>query len=258
VTGRLSSPRFRRRLLRLGGLLAVASVAAVVSILFWDTGKDWDTPLSNRPAVVHEPQQQVRLAATERKEAIRTAARFVRTAVRRERTQESFELVSQGLRQGLTRRQWATGNIPVQPYPVDGARWKFDYQYADELGLQVYVVPDRGEALRPMVFLLTMRKSPQGRWLVDSWVPRPGSGGAESAAPVTASSGSGIVPQIQLSEQTGRISRIWLAVPLALLSLVFVVPAAVLTRERLRTRRAERAYAAESARRGSSSSSSPS
>jgi hypothetical protein len=103
-----------------------------------------------------------------------------------------------------------------------------------------------------------MRKSPQGRWLVDSWVPRPGSGGAESAAPVTASSGSGIVPQIQLSEQTGRISRIWLAVPLALLSLVFVVPAAVLTRERLRTRRAERAYAAESARRGSSSSSSPS
>lgn len=257
MAGRLSSPRFRRRLLRAGGLLAVAAAAAAVSIVFWDAGKDWELPLSNRPAVVYEQPEQVRLPAAERREAIRTAARFVGTAVRRERTHESFDLVSDGLRQGLSRRQWASGNIPVQPYPVDGARWKLDYQYADEIGLQVYVVPDRGEALRPMVFLLTMRRNPGGRWLVDSWVPRPGANGAESAAPA-ASGGSGIVPQLQLTETSGKISRIWLAVPAALLSLVIVVPAAVLARERIRTRRAERAYAAESARRASSSSSSPS
>lgn len=258
VSGRLASPRFRRRLLRAGGLLAVAAAAAAVSIVFWDTGKDWDLPLSNRPAVVYEPPEQVRLPAAERRDAIRTAARFVDTAVRRERTHESFDLVSDGLRQGLTRREWASGNIPVQPYPVDGARWKLDYQYADEIGLQVYVVPDRGQELRPMVFLLTMRRSPGGRWLVDSWVPSPGTGGAESAAAAAAGGGPGIVPPLQLTERGGKISRIWLAVPAALLSLVIVVPAAVLARERIRTRRAERAYAAESARRASSSSSSPS
>jgi heme exporter protein D len=66
------------------------------------------------------------------------------------------------------------------------------------------------------------------------------------------------VPPLQLVENGGKISRVWLALPVALLSLVFVVPAAVMTRERLRVRRAERAYAAESARRASSSSSSPS
>jgi heme exporter protein D len=257
VAGRLSSPRFRRRLLRLGVVLGAASVAAVVSILFWDTGKDYDLPLSNRPAVVYEQPEQVRLPDAERKEAIRTASRFVETAVTRERTQESFELVSEDLRQGLTREEWASGNIPVQPYPVDGARWKLDYQYANEIGLQVYVVPKAGAQLRPMVFLMTMRKGPQGGWLVDSWVPRPGSAGSDSAAPA-ASSSSGIVPPLQLVENGGKISRVWLAVPIALLSLVFIVPAVVMTRERLRVRRAERAYAAESARRSSSSSSSPS
>jgi hypothetical protein len=260
VAGRLSSPRFRRRLLRASGLAAVAAAAAVVSVLFWDTGKDWERPLSSEPAVVHEPREQVRLPDADRSQAIRTASRFVDTAVRRERTLESFELVSEGLRQGLTRRQWATGNIPVQPYPVDGARWKLDYQYADEIGLQVYVVPERGQALRPMVFLLTMTRSPQGRWLVDSWVPRPGSDGASGGTPVASGGGGGggIVPQIQLPQTEGRISRLWLALPAGLLSLSLVVPAVVLARERRRVRRAERAYAAESAGSGSTSSSSPS
>jgi hypothetical protein len=238
------------------GLLA-AGAATAVSIVFWDTGKDYDLPLSNEPAVVYTPPAQVQLTAGDRKAAIRVASRFVDTAVRRERTHESFDLVSTGFKQGLTRAQWATGNIPVQPYPVDGARWKLDYQYANEIGLQVYVVPDSGVQLRPMVFLLTMRRGSQGRWLVDSWVPRPGSDGASNAAPAQSGGGS-VVPQIELAQGESRISRAWLALPLALLSLIFVVPAFVLTRERLRGRRAEKAYAAESARRASSSSSSPS
>ena len=174
MAGRLSSPRFRRRLLRLGVVLAAASVAAVVSILFWDTGKDYDLPLSNRPAVVYEQPEQVRLPDSERKEAIRTASRFVETAVTRERTQESFELVSEDLRQGLSREEWASGNIPVQPYPVDGARWKLDYQYANEIGLQVYVVPKAGAQLRPMVFLMT-RSQADGAWgYVKDYIHFPG------------------------------------------------------------------------------------
>jgi hypothetical protein len=259
VAGRLSSPRFRRRLTRVGIGLAAAGAAAVVSIFFWDTGRDYDLPLSNKPAVVYEPPPQVQLTSAERNGVIAVAKRFVDTAVRRERTNESFDLVSPTLRQGLSRSQWARGDIPVQPYPVDAARWKLDYQYAGEVGLQVYVVPERGEQLLPMVFLLTMKKGPQGRWLVDSWVPRPGSGGSTSGAAAPAQpSGSGVVPQIEIQRGEGRIPRVWLLVPIGLLALVFAVPAFVMTRERVRGRRAERAYAAESARRDSSSSSSPS
>jgi hypothetical protein len=258
VAGRLSSPRFRRRLTWVGVGLAAAGAAAVVSILFWDTGRDLDLPLSNKPAVVYEPPPQVQLTPAERNGAIAVARRFVDTAVRRERTHESFDLVSPSLRQGLSRSQWARGDIPVQPYPVDAARWKLDYQYANEVGLQVYVVPERGEQLLPMVFLLTMKRGPQGRWLVDSWVPRPGSGGSTGGAVPAQPSASGIVPQIEIQRGEGRIPRVWLLVPLGMLALVFAIPAFVMTRERVRGRRAERAYAAESARRDSSSSSSPS
>jgi hypothetical protein len=102
-----------------------------------------------------------------------------------------------------------------------------------------------------------MRRGSAGRWLVDSWVPRPGSDGASSAAPAQFGGGS-VVPQIEVTQGESKISRAWLALPLALLSLSFVVPVFVLTRERVRGRRAEKAYAAESARRASSSSSSPS
>jgi len=258
-SGRLSSPRFRRRLLKVGGLAAVAAGAAVVSILFWNTGKSYDTPLSTEPAIVPTVRENVGLTKTEQRQVIRAASRFVQTAVRREHLAESYDLVSETLRGGFTRAEWASGNIPVQPYPVDAARWKFDYTYEDEIGLQIYVVPDRGNNLRPMVFYMTMTKGDNGRWLVDSWVPRAGTGGSSerssgSGAPATTTPGSpvgGVAP----AGRGGRIPTVWIAVPLTLLLAAFFVPVVVMTRERVRGRRAVRAYEAELARRSSDSSS---
>ncbi len=72
---------------------------------------------------------------------IAVAARFLNTAVKREHTETAYDLVSASLRAGITRREWVDGEIPVVPYPVDSARWKFDYSFADEVGLQVLVFP---------------------------------------------------------------------------------------------------------------------
>jgi hypothetical protein len=246
-----SSPRFRRRFLKGAGLVAVAAAAATVSIVFWNTGRDTESLITDREtgaAIAPEAQQNVRLPDAERRQAIRTAARFVDTAVKRERTIESFDLVSPALRQGITREQWATGSIPVQPYPVDAARWKLDYQYADEIGLQVYVVPPAGDELRPMVFLLTMRKGERGRWLVDSWVPRANPGG--SASPPSGS--SSLRADAQAADAapgpvapSGALSRYWLLAPVLVLLGALAVPVTLMTRERVRTRRAVRAYERE-------------
>ena len=156
MAGRLSSPRFRRRALKLSGLAAVAGAAALISILFWNTGHSYDSPVRpNEPAVVPPVSHSVSLSEKERRQVLDIAAHFVRTAVRREHTAESFDLVSEQLRSGFTKQEWAKGNIPVQPYPVDAARWKMDYTYEEEVGLSVYVIPRRGERLSPMVFLLS-------------------------------------------------------------------------------------------------------
>jgi hypothetical protein len=253
VAGRLSSPRFRRRALKLSGLAAVAGAAALVSILFWNTGHSYDSPVRpNEPAVVPPAPHAVGLSDKERRQVLDTAAHFVRTAVRREHTGESFDLVSEQLRSGFTRQRWAQGNIPVQPYPVDAARWKMDYTYEEEIGLSVYVIPRRGQQLSPMVFLLSLTRAPSGEWVVDSWVPRPGSTG--STPPAGQSWSSAAAPGSAASTSTapsGRISGIWLTVPVLLLFSGLGFGLFHMARERRAVARAERAYRERSSSRPS-------
>ena len=246
MAGRLSSPRFRRRLLKLSALGLVAGAVAAVTVVFWDTGRDYDTPLSSQPAVVNEAQQSVRLSDGERRAAITAAARFVDTAVKREHVADSYLLASPSLRQGMTRAEWAKGEIPVVPYHVDAARWKTDYTYADEVGLQVYVLPKVGAKVRPMIFHMSVKAYGAGderRWLVDSWSPRVDG----IPAPPTQSSGTFSSLQASLGPAAapeGKLGTIWLAVPGLLILALLAVPATVLLRERASTRRAERDYAA--------------
>jgi hypothetical protein len=246
VAGRLSSPRFRRRALKLFGLAVVAGIAGIISILFWNTGQTFDSPVRpNEPAFVPKARHSVALSDKERQQVLATAAHFVRTAVRREHTAESFDLASEQLRTGYTRREWAAGNIPVQPYPVDAARWKMDYSYDDEVGLSVYVIPERGQKLSPMVFLLSLKRASSGEWRVDSWVPRPGEGGGPPgsqpvtpAAGQTAALGTSTVP----SAPSGRVSGLWLAVPFVLVLSGVGFALLHVVRERRAVARAERNY----------------
>ena len=143
MPGRLSSPRFRRRLIRVSLLGAVVGAGALVSILFWNTATVVETPLHGT-ADMYTPPIPVKMAAAERRQVIATAARFVDTAVKRDHAERAFELVGPSLRNGTTKANWREGDIPVVPYPVDDARWTFDYSYADEIGLQVAVFPAAG------------------------------------------------------------------------------------------------------------------
>jgi len=53
------------------------------------------------------------------------AEAFVATAVARKDLAKSWELASPELRGDLTRADWLTGTIPVQPYPVDKATARY-------------------------------------------------------------------------------------------------------------------------------------
>lgn len=241
MPGPLASYRVRRRLLRLAALLAIAGAAGLVSVLFWNTGRSYETPLSTEPALFPEQQRNVRLSKAERSQALATAALFVRTAVVREHVERSYGLAHPKLRQGLSRQEWGTGEIPVQYYPVDAARWRLDFQYADELGLEVYVVPRRGSDLRPMVFDMSMKPvdaSGGRRWLVSSWTPRFSSAG-QTPAPATTERLAVPAP-----ERSSPLSAAWLFVPAFLVVGVLLVPAVLYVRDRRRGRRAEREYAA--------------
>ena len=244
----LASPRFRRRLIKGGLLLAVVGAGALVSIFFWNTAEPVNLPRSNQPAQVYVAQLPVTFAPSERKQVIQIASRFVKTAVKRDHSERAYELVGPNLRNGTTRQHWLDGDIPVVPYPVDDARWKFDYSFANEIGLQVLVFPDAASELRPMIFNMSLKAVGSGKtrhWLVDSWTPRGGGGGGASSA-VNKSQGSPfdlggtIAPGEPASTS---LSSSWLVFPIVLLIFgALLVPLTVVGVERFRSRRAQRAY----------------
>lgn len=237
----LSSYRWRRRLVWLLGVVVGAGTITAVGIRFSDTATPpRETPVSNEPAIVVEQPKTVRLSAEERAAAIATAARFVQTAVARKRLDESYDLAAPALRQGLTRKQWKTGAIPIVPYPVDFAKWRLDYSFRDRIGLAVLLLPKAESEYRPMVFHLELQAANSGgkrRWLVSSWAP---SGITEDFGP--RSSGDSDRVNVPVSGESA-LSPWWLLLPVGLLLLVVLVPAVAGVRDWYRTGRAERNHA---------------
>lgn len=243
----LSSPRFRRRLAKGGVLLAVVGTGALVSVLFWNTADPVVYPPSNRAAQVYVPELPVDYPAAEKRAVISVASRFLATAVKRDHSERAFAIVGPALRNGTTRRHWVEGDIPVVPYPVDDARWKFEYSYADEIGLQVLVFPTAAAAaaLRPMIFNMSLKAVGSGakrRWLVDSWTPRGGSGGTGR---VRKDQGSPFALGASAESSATRLGAGWLVFPLLLLIVgALILPLGVIGFERYRSRQAQRAYEA--------------
>jgi len=168
------SPTTRRSITLVSGLILVAGVVAFAVAWVGDTGTSQETPLSNQPAQLFTPRKQVPLDV----EARKVAGRFILTAVARENLGESYDLVHPELRQGLTKKEWLTGNIPVVYYPakeIETARFKVDESYPNEAILEVALLPKETAKIKPQVFYIGLKKAGKGkaaRWQVNYWVPR--------------------------------------------------------------------------------------
>jgi hypothetical protein len=157
------------------GLVLVAGVVAFGTVYVFDTGDSVESKLVDRetgPAVVNAPRKNVALDP----EARRVAGEFILTAVARDNLAKSYTITHPDLRQGLSKQQWESGNIPVQFYPaeaIDTATFKIDESYPDEAVLQVALVPKDGSEVKPQIFYIGLKKV-KGEWLVYYWAPRSG------------------------------------------------------------------------------------
>jgi hypothetical protein len=157
------------------GLILVAGIAVVLTVAWLgDSGTTLEAPLSDEPAQVFTPRKQVPLDA----EARQVAGRFILTAVARENLGESYRLAHPDLRQGMSKREWLTGNIPVVYYPakqIETATFKVDESYPDEAILEVALLPKDATKVKPQVFFIGLKKVGKGtaaHWQVNYWVPR--------------------------------------------------------------------------------------
>lgn len=169
-----TSPRAQKRLFV--AALAVFAVGAVAFTFTFlrNTASNSETAISDEPAQVLKAQKKAPVSD----DAKATAKRWILGAVTRRDLAGTFDLTHPDIRGSMSRAQWASGNIPVIPYPADTVfddRWRVDYSYEDEALLEVGLVPGEGESQRALTFYIGLKKVGTGadaHWVVNYWSPR--------------------------------------------------------------------------------------
>jgi hypothetical protein len=251
MRGRLSSPRFRRRLFWSVGSLTIVGAATVGAVVVGNTGESNKTPLLDRPAWVYREPVRMKLTAEDREELFQTSSHFIQTAVARKHLDSAWELLGPEMRAGQTRKSWDTGFNNVIPFPAVGiATWDVLYAYKGDVAIDLGVVGDKHGDWAGKTFTIELKryKGHGNHWLVASWVPK-GIGGAGQVKSVAA--------EPPLKPPKAPLDPKWLLAPMSIFGLLFVTLVGWAIRGAVKQRRAARRYA-KLLGYGSSSSSNPS
>lgn len=260
----LCSPRWRRRLAPPLIIVALAAPLIYVGIHFSSAG---DKGAATGPEV-NEPgytqPKPARFTKAKQREVSKVLREFILTAVDRRDVGRSWDISAPSLREGFTRKQWSKGDLPVVPYPAANkglGRWSFiQYSYSDTIGLEVFLFPKPGSGWSAMTADVELVKGHDGKWRVDYWMPKkfhgppalakakptpkhkPKAAKAKAGATHRAAGKRRAAPPATGPIGTPKPSRVWWILPIALLSLIVLVPLGILLGSWYRNRRAEREY----------------
>jgi hypothetical protein len=178
----IEGPRRVQRLVTWGAFLLL--VVGAIAFLTTRLGGDED---STRPKA---PPQEIaerlvqpdkkRLTAKDVPRAARVAAgQFIVAAAGREDLPKAWKLTHPSLRAqcACSYKEWLTGNIPVQFYPVDAldvTTFAVESVSPSRVMLLVALLPNEGSDVKPQSFyigLKTAKVAGKSTWLVDYWAP---------------------------------------------------------------------------------------
>jgi hypothetical protein len=228
---------------------------------------------ANGPVVPdYKEPKRARFTKARQREVRRVLAPFIKSAVARENPASSWDLAAPSLKEGVTRKEWNRGDLPVVPYPAlhrGLGQWDYvAYSYRNTVGLEVFLLPKPGSGYSALTADVELVRE-NGRWLVDYWMPKKFHGppalarsgkttrkatgkaaGKRRHRPQTAKAAP---PSQSMPDETSpRQSRAYWAIPIALLSLIIVVPLVLGGVHWRRNRKAARDYAAWQASRARS------
>lgn len=171
--GRRKTPFWQRALPWAAAVLLLAGVVAALQVWVYH-------PTKAAEVFTKAPVKDVSGTpkSTKLDPAVKTLARdFIETAVARKNLAHAYTLVGPEIKQGMTLKQWLTGNIAVVPYPaaaIDVAPFRVDYSYARQALIEVMLLPKATAKIRATDFYLGAKKLGTGsnaHWVVTSWVP---------------------------------------------------------------------------------------
>jgi len=151
------------------GALLAAGVIAFLVAYFGNTANTKET-FGTKNAVTPQVVKQIPLLRAERE----AAGNFILTAVARKHLDQAWKLATPNVREGLTYRQWLTGDIPVPALPVPIAKaliTKIIYSHRNDAELNVVLIPKPNhEGIKDTLMVVDLKKVGTGgkaRWLVD-------------------------------------------------------------------------------------------
>jgi hypothetical protein len=241
----LSSPRRRRRLKWLAVVAVGAGVALTIGILYPNTNHVESVFTPGKPQVTHEeppatPLSKRDVAATEK-----TLDAFVTSAVLRQHLERSYGLVTNQIRAGLALEDWRKGEISVVPFPKEDfafAKSKLRYSRGNFARYDVVIWARPRAKTGSTMFSMELRAVGHGqkrRWLVAYWEPI---GGGLSAPSNPGTNPLNIRQTREPSATAQPLGTAWVLAPLAVLSMIVLVPGGLAIRGWLRNRRADRDY----------------
>jgi hypothetical protein len=115
------------------------------------------------------------LTKAERASINKTLDILVNNGVKRVNVARSYDVVTPTMRAGMTRKEWATGDIPVYPFPALGHsfhQWNIKFVTRDEVAVELVLFPTlRNKAGYGPIAFDAYLKPVKGRWLVDGFMP---------------------------------------------------------------------------------------
>lgn len=255
----LHSYRWRRRFVIWAVICLVAG--AVVGIALVSVHNPSSAPHGGKATIVAQPKH-ARFTPAEQRQVSKVLARFLSTAVARKNVASSWPLAGPELRSGLTRKEWDTGTIPVQPYPVADrglGKWEsVEYSYRNAVGLSIMLLPTAGSGQGPATADVDVIKNRHGRWVINYFMPNKYHGN-----PIPAHKKAVSVHHAKRLSQKQRRSRaathsgkvalpvlppkphanpLYWALPIGILALVILTPLVVFGVVWTRNKRAYKAY----------------
>jgi hypothetical protein len=237
------SPRTRRRLFWVGALAVAGAVGGLVVALLPNDNPGID---SGAPGSVQIVRTEPQVPMTARRRAAIDALfdRFVPAAVARRNPEAAYALVTPAMRAAATPAQWRAGSIPVPPYDPRGTAfhgWRTVLSYPAQATVELTLEPRK--AGEPAVSFMVDVKRIRNRWLVDAVYQRGSYGTPAATSAKAAAKATVTAPRSRpVGGSRGRLGVIWFIVPLALLSLIVIVPTAVFLTGWIADRRVARKY----------------
>jgi hypothetical protein len=253
------SPRKRKRVLRWSALLLIIPIALIA----WHFSTPGDPENANGPEIPDYVQPKASPFTKAEREAVHPVlADFIRNAVARDAggdVSKAWDVAGPDLREGLSRREWDKGDIPVVPYPASNhglGDWSYvKYSYTNSVGLEVFVFPQRGSGYSAMTADAEVVKDKQGNWYVNYWLPEKFHGppaltaaqkkaAAKQAKAAAAAAKKAKPTRAAAAEEprpdAARAQGLWWLVPIGLLSAMIFGPFLVMIVIWLRNRREQR------------------